>query len=526
MQQHRVTLADLQHERLRREKARRDRARIRELVKPLEESLATFAREAWPIVEPGRPLVWGWHLDAIAEHLQAVTEGRIRSLIINVPPRHTKSLFTAVLWPAWEWARDPSVTWLFASYAQVLSTRDSVKMRRLIESPWYRQRFPQVTLTDDQNQKMRYETTHGGHRISTSVGGAATGDGGRRRVVDDPHSVQEAHSDTKREAALEWWRETFANRQIDPETDADVVIMQRLHERDLSGFILDDIGGFEHLMLPARFETERRCVTSIGWADPREKDGELLAPTRFTPAALAQLELRLGQYGTEGQLQQRPAPTGGGILKAHWFRYWQPIGADLGPVRVKDASGDWLTIEPVTLPNRPADQQLQSWDMSFKSTETSSRVAGQVWAQWGADAYLLDIEWDAMTFSETLAAVRRLSARHPDAYRKIVEDKANGPAVIDVLKSELGGFIPAQPHGSKEARAHAVSPRIEAGNVYLPHPRHRPWVDRLRTAISTFPAGSDSDPVDALTQALAALPATPNTYASRKTASARAGARR
>ena len=479
-------------------------------------NFATFTKAAWHVAEPGQPLRWGWHLDAIAEHLQAVTNGHIRNLLINIPPRHTKSLMTSVFWPAWEWAHTPQTAWLFASYAQTLATRDSVKMRRLLESTWYRQLF-NVKLQADQNQKTRYDTTAGGYRISTSVGGAATGEGGQRRVIDDPHSAKEVHSDAKREAALVWFAETWSSRQVDPQTDTDVVIMQRLHERDLSGYLLEDVGGFEHLMLPARYEPARASTTRLPWADPRSTPGELLSPERFPEPELERLEHRLGEYGAAGQLQQRPAPAGGGIFKVWWWRYWQPRGADLGPVRVIGPDGQHTLIDPEEKPDHTPDQMIQSWDLAFKGGEGTSRVAGGVYEQHGASVYILDLDEKRRSFTSTVNAIRAMRDKHPNAYKIIVEDKANGPAVIDTLRHEIGGLIPSQPHGTKEARAHAVSPRIESGNVLLPHPRLLPWVESARAALSTFPATDRTDVVDQLTQALKYLPDTANAYTEGRT---------
>lgn len=488
---------------------------------PLEASLSSFVSEAWPIVEPGAPLVWNWHLDALCEHLQAVTEGEVRRLIINVPPRMTKSLLTCVLWPAWEWTTKPSVKWLFASFAQALATRDSVKMRRLIESPWYRERWgDRVRLHADQNQKTRYDTTEGGYRIATSfAGGGAMGEGGNRRVIDDPHSPDDVHSETIRESQLDWWRYTWSSRQIDARTDTEVVIMQRLHERDLTGYLLEEVGGYEHLMLPMRYEPERACMTSIGFADPRTKAGELLNPARFDEEATQRREQELGEYGTAGQLQQDPKPAGGGIFKEAWWRYWVPKGqADrYGPVRVRDEHGTTITVQPIELPDWEADRTIQSWDLAFKATDGASRVSGGVYQQWDADVYLIDLVEDRLTFTETVAAIERVTREHPEAFEKVVEDKANGPAVIDTLRSKLGGMIPAEPHGSKEARAHAVSPRVQAGNVILPHPHIKPWVESARSALSTFPATSRTDVVDQLTQALAHLPANAIPYADART---------
>jgi hypothetical protein len=202
-------------------------------------SLAEFVRQAWLVIEPSTPFVPGWHIDAIIEHLEAVTYGQIRNLLINVPPRHMKSLLVSVFWPAWEWIRWPERRWLFSSYGAQLSIRDSVKCRRLIESPWYQSRWAgRFALTSDQNTKGRFDNDRSGYRLSTSVGGAATGEGGDRVVCDDPHNVQEAESDSVRKATLDWWDVTMSTRVNDPKTAAMLVIMQRCHEQDLSGHLL------------------------------------------------------------------------------------------------------------------------------------------------------------------------------------------------------------------------------------------------------------------------------------------------
>ncbi len=169
-------------------------------------SLREFVRQAWHIVEPSTPYVPGWHIDAMADHLEAVTRGEIRKLLINIPPRHMKSLLVSVFWPAWEWTRYPERRWLYSSYGQHLSIRDSVKCRRLIESPWYQSRWGHLfLLTGDQNTKSRFDNNRSGYRLSTSVDGAATGEGGDRVVCDDPHNIKEAESDARRKATLDWW---------------------------------------------------------------------------------------------------------------------------------------------------------------------------------------------------------------------------------------------------------------------------------------------------------------------------------
>src|SRR5580704_7778756 len=216
-------------------------------------SLREFVRQAWHVVQPFTPFVPGWHIDAICDHLEAVTRGKIRNLLINIPPRHMKSLLVSVFWPAWEWILLPERRFLYSSYAATLSIRDSVKCRTLIGSPWY-QRFwgDRFALSSDQNTKTRFNNDRSGYRIATSVGGAATGEGGDRIVCDDPHNVQEAESDSIRKTTTDWYDVVMSTRVNDPRTAAKVVVMQRCHQRDLSGHLLAQ-GGWELLCLPAEY---------------------------------------------------------------------------------------------------------------------------------------------------------------------------------------------------------------------------------------------------------------------------------
>jgi hypothetical protein len=231
--------------------------------------LYEFVRQAWSVLEPETPFVDGPHVRAVCDHLQAVSEGRIQNLIVNIPPGHAKSLLTGVFWVAWCSIDHPESRWLFSSYREPLATRDSVKCRRLIESEWYQKNWgDRYQLRDDQNQKNRFENTRTGYRVVVPMC-AGTGERGDFVIVDDPHSVDRAESETERRAAIEWWNGAMSTRLNDLATGHKVVVMQRLHEADLTGDLLTK-GGYELLCLPAEFEPERRCNTSIGWSDPRQ----------------------------------------------------------------------------------------------------------------------------------------------------------------------------------------------------------------------------------------------------------------
>ena len=445
-------------------------------------SLRDFTVAAWDTIEPGVPYQSNFHIDAISDHLQAVVDGSIKRLIINVPPRHMKSLSTAVLLPAWSWAKDPSKKFLYASYASSLSIRDSTKCRRLIESPWYQAHFPHVKLTSDQNAKQRYETTASGHRIATSVGGAATGDGGDIVLIDDPASAADAQSAAMRDSVIEWWDQTMQTRLNDPKTGAFVIIAQRLHENDLCGHILaNELGDeWDHLMLPARYELAHPTPmrSSLGFTDPRTQEGALLWPDRMDEKTVTTLERSLGSYATAGQLQQRPAPKGGGILKSSW----------------------WVPWEKEELPNN-IEYVLQSYDTAFETKETSSYSARTTWGVFKYEGYdcliVLEMWYDRVNFPELLKlAQASYDEWEPDAV--LIEKKASGASLIQSLRMAGVPVLAYSPDRDKIAKAHASSALLEDGRIYYPK---RKWADDLISICASFPSGNNSDIVDTCTQA-------------------------
>ncbi len=463
-------------------------------------SLAAFIRGAWHVLEPSTPYVHNWHIDAICEHLEAVSRGEIKQLVINIPPGHMKSLITCVFWIAWVWLSKPSWRVLCASYAKDLALRDSGKTRDLILSDWYQETFqPTWKLKGDQNVKSFFANTASGYRMSLSVGGAGTGFRGDCTVVDDPLKVADAHNLKKRTKANDWYNTTYTSRVNDMRNAQRVVIMQRLHDEDLAG-VLEKQGGYEFLVLPSEFEPENRRTTSIGWTDPRTESGQLLFEELFPPEVLAAAKVSLGSYGFAGQHQQRPAPADGGIFKRAWFGYWHFADNPLPPVFVRLPDGSLIECRSVALP-KSFDEAIQSWDMAFTATNTSSFVVGQVWARSQANRFLIDQSRNRVTFTDTLHEVEALTAKWPATYLKLVENKANGPAVIDVLHEKISGLVAVNPEGDKVARASAVTPEFESGNVYFPHPKLYGWVDEAVERWIAFP-NADMDEIDAGSQAL------------------------
>jgi predicted phage terminase large subunit-like protein len=441
--------------------------------------LADFAKRAWRVLEPATPLKWGWALDAICAHLEAVTDGRINRLLMNVPPGTMKSLLTGVIWPAWEWGPRgmPQSRFLGTAHKQDLAVRDSMKCRRLIQSPWYQALWP-MPLTSDQNAKTKFENHATGFREAMAFT-SMTGSRGDRVTLDDPLSADDANSDAALRAAELTFTEALPSR-VNNDRSAIVVIMQRLHERDTSGIILDRKLPYVHLCLPMRFEADRRCVTPI-FADPRTYDGELLFPERFSEAQVSDLERTMGSYASAGQLQQRPAPRGGGMFRRDWFR-------------VVDAA--------------PAGcQWVRGWDLAATANDNAAWTAGvKIGRAPDGRFYIADS--------------RRIQGTAADAERLIVNTASQdgvtvtgslpqdpgqaGKAQAQYLVRQLAGYTyKATPEsGDKETRALPLAAQAEAGNVLLIRGE---WNRDFLAELETFPMGKFKDQVDAATRAFAEL---------------------
>ena len=462
-------------------------------------SLHYYVRAAWPVVEPETPFVDNWHIGLICEYLEAVTARQIRNLIINIPPRHAKSLITCVFWPTWVWTKAPHSKWLTASYGAELAVRDALKSRRLIEAPWYQARFGEAfQLTGDQNVKSRYENDRLGHRVSVGVGGLGTGEGGDYLVVDDALKAQDADSDAKRQAANEWWTGTMSTRGNDPASVCRVIIMQRLDDDDLTGHVLErakdpDAAQYEHLVLPARYEPQR-FFSGIGKRDPRTTPGELIWPQRFNEKALRAIELDLGERGTASQMQMRPAPVGGLIYLAAWWENKNRFAAR--PETFNRNVARWLSL-----------------DTAFKDKEYNDATGQIVW-ELTPDYRLQAREawWKKLQFPQLASTVRDEIRRwNYDGKLRgvIIEDRASGISLLQTLRQEsapelaemLIGFDPKQE--DKVSRARQASLWCERGCVMLPHPSEAvPWLMDFEQLLFKFPTARIKDPADAWSQGI------------------------
>lgn len=425
-----------------------------------------------------------WHHKLICDTLDRFASREIKRLIISTAPRHGKSELVSRKFPAFLLGQNPDASIIACSYSADLASRMNRDVQRIIDSQAYKELFCDTTLSNphifatdtshsQRNSNLFEIVNHRGSYRSTGVGGGITGMGGDYIIIDDPvKNREEADSPTYRDKVYDWYTSTLYTRL---EKDGCILLtMTRWHEDDLAGRLLqkmqqEDADQWTVLNLPAVCEYPKPAY------DIRE-EGQALWAWKYDEKALAKIKTAIGSRDFTALYQQRPSPGEGGTFKRGWWKYY------------------------TALPNDLCDF-VQSWDCAFKGKDSSDFVVGQVWARQGANRYLLDQVRGRMGFTETLQAMRNLSAKWPQAIRKLVEDKANGPAVIDVLKRELTGLVPVEPLGGKIARANAAAPAIEAGNVYLPDPKIAPWVGDFVEEHVKFPNDIHDDQVDAQSQA-------------------------
>jgi predicted phage terminase large subunit-like protein len=480
-----------------------------------EDSLYIFLRHAWKFIDPS-PWKDGWPIEAVAEHLQAVVDGEIKRLIINIPPRMGKSSITSVALPAWTWAQPnrsptsgPNVQFLHASYANQLSLRDSVKSRRLIESPWYQSLWGErFKLNSDQNTKSRFSNDQGGERLITSIGAAVTGEGGSIIVVDDPNAANEAFSEATIQSTIDWWDGTMSTRLNDAKTGAYVIIQQRLAEDDLTGHILSkDSGEWTHLCLPMRYEPDRAFITSIGWKDPRSVPNELLWPERFGDKEVAALEKQLGPFAAAGQLQQRPEPAGGGVIKREWWQLWPEnafppmdyIIASLDTAYTTKTTNDYsamsvwgvFTGDTVAQSTRVIDSNGRAMYVEREYVE-------------GAPKVMLMHAWqERLELHELVEKVAR-TAKALKIDKLIVENKAAGHSVAQEIRRLYGNeSFAVQLYDPKSqdklSRLYSIQHLFAEGLIFAPD---RAWAETVITQVGQFPKGKHDDLVDTVSMSL------------------------
>ena len=500
-------------------------------------NLYDFAEQAWHVIDPAPFVGGGFAMQAVCEHLEACADGHIRNLIINIPPRFSKSSLCGVLFPAWVWTQYEStptkgnnVQFLHASYSQTLALQDSIKCRRLVESDWYYSNWgDQVKITSDQNTKSQFDLLSGGRRNTVSVGGSTTGMGGNYLIADDPNNARESNSEAVLLSTLEWWDMAWSTRLNDPRTGVKIVIQQRLNDRDVTGHILTkDIGNWTHLMLPMRFEPERRVYTclvppemtkdgqGVYWTDPRELEGELLWPERFGEEEVAELEKTLGPYGAAGQLQQRPQPAGGGIIKRVW---WEPftksqfpsMSINIGSVDLAYTTKKENDFSAMTTWGIWADDGDVS---GYVSRDIAGRIIREVKAEKDAEVpkiMLTDAWRERLEFHDLVNKII-ITARERRLDVLLVEAKGPGLSVAQEIRRICGmeefHVVEVNPRDlDKVARMHSIVHLFAEGLIYAPTKENDPdlyrsWADMVITELEAFPKGLHDDLCDTVSQAL------------------------
>ncbi len=450
-------------------------------------SLSYFIERAWKSLEPAQPYSHGWHIDALAEHLEAVTKGQITRLLINIPPGTMKSMMVGVMWPAWEWGAmgKKSNRIIGASHEAKLATRDNLHMRRLVSSPWYQSLWPMI-LTSDQNEKTFFQNIDMGWRQSCAVT-SMTGRRGDRVIWDDPHSVEDAYSPVALETATRVFRETLPTRLNNPDSSAIIIVMQRLAEDDVSGEILRGDFGYDHLMLPMEYEPGRKCKTSIGFTDPRKEEGELLFPARFSREVVDRDKKIMGAHAVAGQFQQRPNPLGGGLLKGEWFGRFTEIPG------WKEHTRRAIFADTAMKTGERNDYTVF---MDALLCRDNRVYVLNVWRRKVDAVGLLSLAKDVWASTEGKAGAM------------YIEDKASGTGLIQQLQhsKEFIPVIPVERTKDKLTRLMEVQPRIQAGGVMLPE--YAPWAADFVSECESFTADDShahDDQIDPLIDAVNTL---------------------
>lgn len=466
-----------------------------------EESFAHFCKTAWDVIEPATPLQWNWHMTVICDELQReaerVSRGETKThdLAITVPPRSAKSTICTKMFQPWCWIKWPWMRFMTISHSQKLTFEHTVDSRRICLSTWYQKHWSGVfRYMTDMNNKALSQNDKYGARMATSVEAGIIGSGGHFVIGDDLLSVEDSISDLRRETANRVWTKTVKTRLNDPKIGIFILIMQRLHEDDPVGRVLSNPKNrYKLLCFPAEL-TKDVCP-----AEYRSKYTHgLLFPERLPKDVLD--DFREGQeFEYAGQFLQNPAPLEGGIFKRSAWKFWVPQGSTLPSPTVK-VDGKDEPAEVVVLPNK-FDDVITSWDATFKDHDESDYVCGQVWGYLGTDEFLLDQYLKQASFSATCEAMLDVSNRHPDVTAHLIEDKANGPAIISELSNILPGLTPITPKSGKYARAQPLAKCQNNGKVILPHPALAAWVNKFIETFSNFPAVANDDEIDSASQA-------------------------
>lgn len=435
--------------------------------------LNSFIHKAFNTINPGTYYHFNWHIELIAEYLQAVEGGNITRLIINIPPRSLKSICVSVAWPAWILGRDPTKRIMVASYSQILSIKHSLDCRFILESQWYKKLFPDTALSSKHNQKSKFLTKQNGFRFATSVGGSATGEGGDVLIIDDPHNPTYINSPKIRKAAIEWFEQTFATRLNDPSKGAIILVMQRLHEEDLAGHLLNNSKDWQLLKIPAI--ATKKYDYKINNYEYQYLEGDVLQKTRSKAEELQKLEAFIGTQNYAAQYLQNPLPQGCYLLNMEDIKFYEAL--------------------PPTF-----DYYVQSWDTAIKISDNADYSVCTSWGILKKQYYLISCQRLKMTYPKLKTEFERLSKKYCPKFI-LIEDKASGQQLVqDARLDGYANIVAIKPKLDKITRFASVTPLFLAGQVLLP--KQSAFNGVLLNELLKFPHEKNDDIVDSISQFL------------------------
>jgi predicted phage terminase large subunit-like protein len=443
----------------------------------MRHDFVAFIRRSFETVVPGEELHLNWHIRAMAHVLERVRRGKIKRLIITVPPRHLKSITASVAFPAFLLGHNPAKKIVCASYSEELAVKHARDFRAVVNAPWYRRIFPAMRISSEKNTELETVTTRRGGRLATSVGGTLTGRGGNLIVLDDAMNPKQAMSETSRKSVIQWFQNTLLSRLNLKGEDVIIIVMQRLHVDDLVGVLLEQ-GGWHHLNLPAIADAPQ--VIPIGTRKVHRRNvDDVLDPVREPRHVLAELKARMGLMDFSAQYLQRPIPAEGNLIKREWLKTYR------------------TPPQP-----QPLDTFVISWDTAMKASEIADYSVGTVWHVQGDNCYLLDLIRNRFDFPDLKRAVMKQKEQWPSA-QILIEDKGSGTSLIQELRHQQIAVIPIACKDDKVTRLFSTQPRFESGSVHFPE--QAPWLEDLITELLAFPHGRHDDQVDSIAQALAWL---------------------
>lgn len=441
-------------------------------------SLSSFIHQSWPIIEPDTSLDWNWHLDELCDILERVKRGEIKRLIINIPPGFSKSLFVSVFFSAYLWSTNPSLRFLTAAYSDDNTIRDNLRLRDLVKSDWYRSNFPNVILSSDQSAKIRFNTTAGGWRIASSVGGTGTGEHPDYIIIDDPLKAKDRSSEVKRKEAIDWIKSTISTRVR--RNPAIILVMQRLHVDDPAGY-LQSLGGWERFCLPMHYQPTKfdpKTGQVLWLADPRDRrsqPGELLWPEVFDEEVIEKMSVLLGPFGVAAQLEQDPTHEGAGLFNRDKVEF-----VDTSPIEAERCRG-WDIAE---------SEDSGDWTVGVKLARVESGTI-----------YVEHVVRDRKTLVDDLIKSIAITDGKKCSIR---EGAGSGKATIKNRSILLAGwdYDKSPESDSKVQRANPFRSQWEAGNVKI---IRGDWNEAYLDVMCAFPVGRYDDDVDGSSNAFNCL---------------------